>query len=125
MTDTLLTKTYAATRSPEAFASLVTHYQRMVFATCRRKLHHAADLEDAVQETFLRLAQNAHAVQNKVGAWLHRCAFNVSLDMNGRRTGGRRHEADVAAQTAPAHDDAPQPPSSPNSASISMPPSPN
>lgn len=68
MTDTTLAQSYAATRDPEAFAALVTAYQQMVYSTCRRRLHNAGDLDDAVQETFLRLAQNAGTLRTNLGS---------------------------------------------------------
>src|SRR5580658_3014345 len=61
---------YAATRDSEAFAEIVTRYQRLVFATCRRKLRNPADVDDAVQETFLRLAQRAAELHTNPGGWL-------------------------------------------------------
>ena len=56
MTETTLLANYAMRRDAEAFAQLVTRYQRLIFATCRRVLHEPQDVDDAVQETFLRLA---------------------------------------------------------------------
>jgi len=83
---------YAEHRSAEAFARIVDRYQRLIFATCRRKLH-PDDVDDAVQETFLRLAQRAGEVRSNVGGWLHACAVNVAIDMNRRRSARQRHES--------------------------------
>jgi RNA polymerase sigma factor (sigma-70 family) len=87
---------YAKHRSPDAFAQIVEQYQRLILATCRRKLHHPADLDDAVQETFLRLAQNAGTVRNNVGGWLYTCAVNVAIDINRRQSSRHRHESAAA-----------------------------
>ena len=94
---------YVRTRDAEAFAEVVTQYQSLVFATCRRQLRNPADVEDAVQETFLRLAQKASQLHTNLGAWLHTCAVNVSIDINRRRQSRARHES--AAANATAKDD--------------------
>lgn len=96
MTQTNPLSAYAATRDAEAFAQIVEQYQRLVFATCRRKLHDPADLDDAVQETFLKLAQKAGELKTNVGGWLHRCAVNVSIDINRRRSRQRKHDSAAA-----------------------------
>jgi RNA polymerase sigma factor (sigma-70 family) len=97
--------TYATTRDAEAFAQLVNEYQRLVFATCRRKLHDQADLEDAVQETFLKLAQRAGELRSNVGGWLHRCAVNVAIDLNRRRQRRAKYESQVAARANSSSND--------------------
>lgn len=94
---------YATHRDTEAFSQIVDQYQRLIFATCRRTLHNPGDVEDAVQETFLRLAQKAGELHSNLGGWLHRCAINVSIDINRRRSSQRRHEA--AARRADVFDD--------------------
>ena len=42
--------------------------------------HDPADIEDAVQETLLRLAKRAKEVHASITNWLHRCAVRMSLD---------------------------------------------
>lgn len=101
MSERELLQHYAETGDAEAFAGLVRAYQGLVYATCRRGLHCPDDLDDAVQETFLRLARKAGAIRTNLGAWLHRCAVNVSLDLNRRRQARHRHET-VAGITADA-----------------------
>src|SRR4051812_21008145 len=96
---------YAATRDAEAFAQIVSEYQAFIFATCRRRLRNAEDVDDAVQETFLRLARKAGEVHENVGGWLYRCAVNVTVDMGRRRSSQRRHETTVAADSFAAADD--------------------
>ena len=81
---------YATRRDAEAFAKIVEQYQRLIFSTCRRKLHNSQDVDDAVQETFLRLAHKAGELHSNIGGWLHRCAVNVSVDMNRRRQARQR-----------------------------------
>src|SRR5579872_284064 len=83
---------YAATRDAEAFAQIVTQNQRLVFATCRRQLRNLEDVDDAVQETFLRLMQKAAELHTNLAGWLHACAVNVAIDINRRRATRSRHE---------------------------------
>src|SRR5688572_10668115 len=89
---------YATRRDAEAFAKLVDQYQRLIFSTCRRKLHNSQDVDDAVQETFLRLAHKAGELHSNIGGWLHRCAVNVSVDMNRRRSARQKYEHAAAAE---------------------------
>jgi RNA polymerase sigma factor (sigma-70 family) len=96
MNEVVWLERYAAKGDAEAFAQLVSRYQDMVFATCRRKLHDAAEVDDAVQEVFLRLARKAGELRNNIGGWLHRCAVNVATDFNRRREARARREAAVA-----------------------------
>ena len=97
MTHINLLGQYASSRNAEAFARIIEEYQQFVFATCRRKLHDPADIDDAVQETFLRLAQKAGELHSNLGGWLHRCASNVSIDLNRRRSARKAHEAVAAS----------------------------
>ena len=96
MTDTFALEQYAATRDPEAFAHLVSRYQQMVYATCLRTLGNVADAEDAAQETFVKLARGAGGVRSNVGAWLHRTATNVSINLIRSASRRRGREAAVA-----------------------------
>ena len=95
---------YALHRDAEAFAGLVGRYQRLVLATCRRRLYNPADTDDAVQETFLRLAQSAGKIQGNLGGWLYRCATNTSIDLNRRRSTRVRHETAAAASSEVGED---------------------
>lgn len=65
-----------------AFHELVQRYQRRVFAVCVRVLGSPADAEDAVQETFVRLARGAAGFRGdaKLSTWLYRVARNVCTD---------------------------------------------
>src|SRR5437868_4135886 len=96
MTQIELLKSYAARRDPEAFAQIVEQYQRFIFAICRRRMHRQADVEDAVQEVFLRLTQQAGKLNSNIGGWLHRCATNISIDMNRRSQTQSMHESTAA-----------------------------
>lgn len=78
---------YADTTRPaaereDAFRTLVQRYQHRLFAVCRRVLDTSEDAEEAVQETFVRLARSAHTFRGEaqVSTWLYRIARNVCTD---------------------------------------------
>jgi RNA polymerase sigma-70 factor, ECF subfamily len=65
-----------------AFHLLVQRYHRRLFAVCVRVLGSAEDAEDAVQETFVKLARHAEGFRGdaRLSTWLYRVARNVCLD---------------------------------------------
>ncbi len=65
-----------------AFHELVGRYQRRLFGVCVRVLGSPSDAEDAVQETFIRLARHASTFRGdaKLSTWLYRVARNVCTD---------------------------------------------
>src|SRR5262245_33345501 len=72
---------YARSRNDDAFAELVRRHGPMVLNACRRAAYPDSHLaEDAFQATFMVLAMRAGAVSppERVGAWLHGVAVNVS-----------------------------------------------
>ncbi|MEK7414701.1 MAG: sigma-70 family RNA polymerase sigma factor, partial [Planctomycetota bacterium] len=80
----------------EAFATLVHQYGAMVRSTCRRVLGAGEDAEDAVQETFIRLARDAASVRSSLGGWLLVCARAVSINHLASQGARRRRERHVA-----------------------------
>lgn len=72
----------AAGEREAAFHELVHRYQRRLFAICVRVLGSPSDAEDAVQETFVRLARGAASFRGdaKLSTWLYRVARNVCTD---------------------------------------------
>jgi len=65
----------------QAFGTLVTKYQRMVYATCFRLVRSQNDAEDLSQEVFLECFRSLHLVQkdNDLSGWLFKIASNKSL----------------------------------------------
>jgi RNA polymerase sigma-70 factor (TIGR02960 family) len=90
----------AVTGDDAAFAALVTPYRRPVFRHCYRMLGSGLDAEDAVQDALERAWRRlaSYDGSGSFGAWLHRIATNVCLDI--LRT--RRARASPAGLGPPA-----------------------
>lgn len=75
------------TGSREAFALLVVRYSRSVRATCLARVGLAQDLDDLVQETFLRAYKGLDrlADPSRFGPFVHRIAQNICIDRLRRR----------------------------------------
>ncbi|MGB9722799.1 MAG: RNA polymerase sigma factor [Chloroflexia bacterium] len=71
----------------EAFARLVTRYERQVYNLAYRMLGNAEDAEDAAQETFLRAytALPSFQMGKKFSSWLLSIAANLCVDLLRRR----------------------------------------
>lgn len=66
-----------------AFGELVDRYSPRLYRVAYRLLHDAQDAEDAVQDCFARLWQNAPRWNPRGGGlptWLHRVTVNLCLD---------------------------------------------
>jgi RNA polymerase sigma factor (sigma-70 family) len=100
ITDQAALRHFVDHADPRAFEVLTLRYQGMVLATCRRVLGTSAEADDAVQETFFRLARHAKEVRSNVAAWLHACAFRTSIDLQRREGARRRAEAGAAQHSA-------------------------
>jgi RNA polymerase sigma-70 factor (ECF subfamily) len=86
-----------AAQSSEAIAALVAQYSTTLYRVAYSITRNAAEAEDAVQETFLRVLRH----REKLGeirdhrVWLVRIAWNVVLDR--KRRGKTRPETDDVA----------------------------
>lgn len=67
----------------DAFNEFVSRWEKPVSRVLRRLLRCSADAEDAGQEVFLRVLNNARNYQptGSLGGWLYRIAINVARDM--------------------------------------------
>jgi RNA polymerase sigma-70 factor, ECF subfamily len=122
VSDEAVLAVYAADGEPpgrreQAFHELVRRHQHRLFGVCVRVLGSSADAEDAVQETFVRLARNAGSFrgESQLSTWLYRVARNVCTDhvrYAARRPAtpvedvGELPEAGVADDLVAAHDTA-------------------
>ncbi len=72
----------------EAFDLLFARHRQKIFALCWRLTGRREDAEEALQETFLRVARAAPGYQPTAqwSTWLHRIAVNVCLNHHRRQT---------------------------------------
>jgi RNA polymerase sigma-70 factor (ECF subfamily) len=91
----------------QAFASLVTGYQRMVASVAWRYGVGHEEIEDLVSEVFIKVYRNLHRYrpEHPFSTWLYRLAANHVLD-HGRR---RRKESGRSEMPAHLEDPAPGP----------------
>ncbi|MEM1445354.1 MAG: sigma-70 family RNA polymerase sigma factor [Planctomycetota bacterium] len=82
---------------PERFEAWVTDYRGLVVGVCRRRLSDPADVEDAAQQTFVKLARSGGDIRGDAGAWLHRTATRTCADLQRSNRRRRQHEARAAA----------------------------
>jgi RNA polymerase sigma factor (sigma-70 family) len=87
-----LLRRFAADRDETAFAALVHRHGSMVLGVCRRILRDEHDAEDAFQQTFLALAQQAESVRNpaSLANWLYGTAHRQA---SKARSVAARHRA--------------------------------
>lgn len=75
---------------PGAYEEMYRRYGARVEGVCRRMLGNVEDANEATQETFLKAYQALPRFNGnyKLGAWLHRIAANVCLDVLRARARG-------------------------------------
>jgi RNA polymerase sigma factor (sigma-70 family) len=85
---------------PAAWDEILSRYGKLVYTTVRSFRLQEADALDAIQMTWLRLAENADRVQfpERLGAWLATTARRECLH-NLRRVKLGPHRTDVAPET--------------------------
>jgi RNA polymerase sigma factor (sigma-70 family) len=100
----------AANGDPRAWEEILRRYSALVVATVRSFRLQDADTLDAVQTTWLRLAENAHRIQhpNRLGAWLATTARRECLGILRNITPlphlpSAVHEAAIEPSSGPEH----------------------
>jgi RNA polymerase sigma-70 factor (ECF subfamily) len=80
----------------EAFRLLVERHSRSVYKVAYRVTGNPADAEDVVQETFLKVYRQLDRFEERAsfGTWLHRIAWNCSVDL--LRSRPKREQAEEA-----------------------------
>ncbi len=70
-----------------ALTELVRRHQQRIYHSAYRLLRDPLEAEDAVQEVFIKVYENAHRFEPKasVAAWLHRITANHCLNQLRRR----------------------------------------
>src|SRR5687768_4970644 len=90
--DARLLEAFVRFRDEAAFTLLVRRHGPMVFAVCRRWLTHPADVDDAVQATFLVLVRKADSIArpDRLACWLHGVALRTARALRNRDRQYRR-----------------------------------
>jgi RNA polymerase sigma-70 factor (ECF subfamily) len=90
----------------EAFRLLVERHSRSVYKVAYRVTGNATDAEDVVQETFLKAYRQLERFEERAsfGTWLHRIAWNCSVDLlRARPKREQGEEADTLEQLGSTH----------------------
>jgi RNA polymerase sigma-70 factor, ECF subfamily len=90
----------------EAFRLLVERHSRSVYKVAYRVTGNADDAEDVVQETFLKAYRQLNRFEERAsfGTWLHRIAWNCSVDLlRARPKREQAEEADTLEQLGSTH----------------------
>jgi RNA polymerase sigma factor (sigma-70 family) len=104
LTDAQLLTRFVQVRDENAFAALVGRHGPLVLGVCRRVLSHHQDAEDALQATFLVLAQNARSIRQResLRCWLHGVALRVARRLRNARRPEQALPPDLTRPTADA-----------------------
>ena len=102
LSDRQLVEQFLASRDDSVFEVIVRRHGPMVYRVCWRALQQEQDAEDALQATFLVLAQKLHTVRkhSSLASWLHGVAYRVALKAKAQAVSRQRHER--AASTSRA-----------------------
>jgi RNA polymerase sigma-70 factor (ECF subfamily) len=90
----------------EAFRVLVERHSRSVYKVAYRITGNADDAEDVVQETFLKAYRQLDRFEERAsfGTWLHRIAWNCSVDLlRSRPRREQVEETDTLEQLGSTH----------------------
>ena len=97
-----------AARDDAALASLYDRHSRLAYSVILRILRSAADAEDVLQETFVRVWSRAETYDARLGspaAWLIRIARNRAID----RLRAKRVRSDISVEPGSGRDGEPAP----------------
>jgi RNA polymerase sigma factor (sigma-70 family) len=103
LSDGNLLERFVAGKDEAAFAILIERHAPMVLRVCRCALGNAHDAEDALQASFLILAQKAASVRKtaSLSSWLHGVASRVAATLVRERLRRRRREQRSFSATVP------------------------
>src|SRR5688500_2772592 len=87
---------YQCDRDDRTFDRLLEAHTPLVASVCRRLLRDPNDVDDVVQETFVKLAGNIDLVSGSVSAWLAATARAASVDLIRRESRQRTRRRGLA-----------------------------
>lgn len=90
-----MTEQHAGAFTDDELRALYEKYAPVVYHRCYRILHNEEDAQDALQETFAKVLQNANTFRRQSSplTWMYRISTNHSLDVIRNRS-GREAELD-------------------------------
>ena len=98
MTDELFER-YKRHSERHSLEGLLEGHRALAASVCRRYLRQSQDVEDATQETLLKLAHHAAGIRGPVAAWVTRAAASTSLDLIRTTLRERRRREDFGRLT--------------------------
>lgn len=107
MMERQLLERFITENDEDAFRTLIDRHGPMVLGVCRTVLGEPHDVEDAFQNTFLALVQNAGTIrkEDSLGPWLHRVALRVARRARARAGDRRaRERRSSRSETEPTSD---------------------
>ncbi len=100
MTHPLLAR-FDVDRSPQAQQRLMQAWRPLVASVARRYLRRHEDIEDAVQETLLKLVRHADAIPGEPELWLTTAAHTTCIDLIRRNVSQQRRQQGLASLAPP------------------------
>jgi RNA polymerase sigma-70 factor, ECF subfamily len=90
----------------DAFGSLVTKYQKVMFTVALRMLGNPEDAQDATQDAFVKAYQRLATFDSgyRFYSWMYRILVNECLNVNRDRRPEQELDGDTASDSSPFQD---------------------
>lgn len=106
LNDSELLRIWLQQSDESALRDLFSRHRAVIKAVCLRILRNPADVEDAIQETFIALARDASGITGEAGAWLRGVAVCKALKL--RESARRRTRREQAASSSMVAEEDPE-----------------